>query len=506
MGLRALGDSAWLFEAGGDDSRAKLELVLGLVKLLETEAIPEVRDVVSSFDSVAVHFDPTDGERVLAWLTRLPPPPVGDGMVSGNHRIVEVPVVYGGECGPDLETLASFLGRGVREIIGLHSGAEYTVAAVGFSPGFPYLLGLPEELQAPRHDTPRKVAAGSVAIAGGQAGIYPFESQGGWHVVGRTDLRMFDPQRAEPAMLMPGDRLRFVPAERLEFSMATMPQFRTDGGMEMIEPGALTTVQDLGRPGFQKFGVSPGGAVDTVAARVANRLVGNPDEAALLECAMSGPVLEFHQPARVAWVGWADGRSGRPMEIPAGGKIDLRTRMNALRGYVAVCRRDRCATGDGQPGDRSAGGFRRPSRTGDQNRRPLANRHSDQRAAARGLARRLATCGGRDDRAAIRQWHAGGLVRRAGAEGVPKRDLSGKPDGRPDGRAARRPDAGARGNPRAGITTGGGGIGAGAAGRQADRVAGRAPNDRRLPADRPCDFRRSATVGARLAGDATAVP
>lgn len=331
-----LGDSAWLFEAGGNGQHSRLDLVLRLVKLLENETIPEVRDVVSSFDSVAVHFDPLDGERVLDWLTSLPPPPPGDDdTVQG--RTLAVPVVYGGECGPDLQTLAANKGRSERDIIALHSAADYTVAAVGFSPGFPYLEGLPEELQEPRRATPRPVAAGAVAIAGGQAGIYPFASQGGWHVLGRTDLRLFDPFRTDPALLKPGDRVRFVPVECLDFpDRSKPPEPWPDDGMEVIEPGALTTVQDLGRPGFKRIGVSPGGAADPIAARVANRLVGNPDDAALLECCTTGPLLKFHEAARVAWLGWADPRSGQPVELKAGGELDLRGRMRALRGYVAV--------------------------------------------------------------------------------------------------------------------------------------------------------------------------
>jgi KipI family sensor histidine kinase inhibitor len=333
MGLRALGDSAWLFEAGGNDPRDRLALVLQVLGVLERNLIPEVLDVVSSFDTVAVHFDPGDGEAVLDWLTSLPPPDGDEGILL-NGRIVEVPVVYGG----DLEALSRELGRTQAEIAALHSGADYTVAAIGFSPGFPYLIGLPGELRLPRRATPRPVAAGSVAIAGGQAGIYPFDSQGGWHVIGRTDLRWFDPEQNPPALLKPGDRVRFVPADRLDSPVAgtTGPPASVRDGIEVIEPGTLTTVQDLGRPGFQKFGVSPGGAADGVAARVANRLVGNTDGAAVLECSMSGPVLRFHEPARLACVGWADARSGRPVEIRAGGEIDLRGRMRALRGYVAV--------------------------------------------------------------------------------------------------------------------------------------------------------------------------
>lgn len=332
MGLRALGDSAWLFEAAGGNARAKLGLVLRVLGILKRERIPEARDIVSSFDSVAVHFDPLDGERVLEWLTALPAPEGGEEEWL-EPRTIEVPVVYG----EGLEEIAERLGRTSDEIVALHSGADYTVAAVGFAPGFPYLLGLPEELRVPRLSTPRPVEAGSVAIAGDQAGIYPFASMGGWSVLGRTGLRLFDPERGEPSWFRPGDKVRFKSVRKLAFHEPKKPKVRLPaGGIEVLEPGAFTTVQDLGRHGFQHLGVSPGGAADPVAARVANRLLGNPDEAAVFECCMSGPILRFREDTRVAFTGWADPRAGRPLEMPKGSVLDLSKRMPSVRGYLAV--------------------------------------------------------------------------------------------------------------------------------------------------------------------------
>jgi KipI family sensor histidine kinase inhibitor len=332
MGLRALGDSAWLFEAAGEDAQRRLELVLTLVKILERERIPEVVDVVSSFASLAVFFNPSDGETVLSWLTSLPPP----GETDARHEerpMIGIPVAYG----DDIEEVAGALGMSGAEVIALHSGAEYTVAAIGFSPGFPYLLGLPEKLRLPRRDTPRKVEAGSVAIAGSQAGVYPFASQGGWHVLGKTRLPLFDPAAAPPSLLRVGDRVKFTPVERLEpVGRTSVVAVSGEGGMEILEPGALTTIQDLGRPGFRHLGVSAGGAADPVAAMVANRLVGNPDEAAVLECCMTGPILKFHEAVRLACSGWAGPWSGRVVEIPAGGEIDLRNPGVGVRGCIAV--------------------------------------------------------------------------------------------------------------------------------------------------------------------------
>ena len=330
MEWRALGDSAWLFEACEEDAPRRLDRVLKLVSLLERARIPEVLDVVSSFASVAVYFAPSDGAMVLAWLSALDPQGADGARDAG--RTVEIPVAYG-----DLEEVTRTLGRTREEVVRLHSSADYTVAALGFAPGFPYLTGLPHELALPRLATPRKVEAGSVAIAGGQAGIYPCDSQGGWHILGVTSAEMFRPEAEPPTLLRPGDKVRFVPVKDAPATRRPPPEWRAvDGGLEIIEPGPLTSVQDLGRVGFRHLGVALGGAADPISQRVANRLVGNPDNAAVLECGLRGPVLKFHQRSRIAFVGWADLRAGSVIEVKSGGEIDFRGRLRSVRGYVAI--------------------------------------------------------------------------------------------------------------------------------------------------------------------------
>lgn len=126
-------------------------------------------------------------------------------------NLVTIDVHYGGEAGPDLEAVSRAVEMAPESIVALHSGAQYQVAMLGFLPGFAYLLGLPESLRLPRRSQVRaRVPAGSVAIAGAQTGIYPQESPGGWHIIGRTQCQMFDPGRAIPALLGPGDRVRFA--------------------------------------------------------------------------------------------------------------------------------------------------------------------------------------------------------------------------------------------------------------------------------------------------------
>ncbi len=327
MTLKPLGDSAWLVEFPND---TPLEQVLGLVAALNKHYPNGVKDVVSSFASVAVHFDSVKGLKIHDWIEAV----MADAPLfeMPAAKSVEIPVCYNG---PDLQEVAMLLDLSIEELIELHSAAVYTVAAVGFSPGFPYLSGLPERLNLPRRKTPRlAVPAGSVAIAGGQAGIYPFTSPGGWHVLGRTAKTLFDPDDVQPAVLQPGDQVRFTAVQELDFPELGViePVAPTGRWIEVIQPGAMTTVQDLGRPGYEASGVSPGGAADRQALRTANLLVGNAENAAALEICLSGPLLKFHADATVAWV---DG-IGKSQRVASGGVLDFLKLTSGVRAYLAV--------------------------------------------------------------------------------------------------------------------------------------------------------------------------
>ncbi|NJR42552.1 MAG: 5-oxoprolinase subunit PxpB [Akkermansiaceae bacterium] len=328
--MKPLGDSAWLVEFPEKSGLDALAQVTGMAGALAKNRPAGVLDVVPAFDTVAVHFSGRNREKIRDWIeatsitARLP-----------EGREIEIPVCYGGEFGPDLDAVASEKCMSREEVIGVHSGGIYTVAAIGFSPGFPYLLGLPEELHLPRRNTPRlEVPAGSVAIAGKQGGIYPFASPGGWHLLGRTDLSLFDPQAAHPALLKSGDRVRFIPVEKcgsIEKSPAAIAP-SSERWIEVIHPGALTTVQDLGRSGYESSGVSPGGAVDAQALRIANLMVGNDEGAPALEICMIGPVLKFHFDAVIALTG----ATGKPQSIAAGQIVHFSKHSNSLRAYLAI--------------------------------------------------------------------------------------------------------------------------------------------------------------------------
>jgi KipI family sensor histidine kinase inhibitor len=175
-----------------------------------------VEDIVPAYSSLAVLLDVerclADGVDLQAatdWLQGRLQQADDHSIASG--RLVEIPVHYGGADGPDLASIAQAAGLDPDALVARHTAAEYRVAMLGFAPGFPYLLGLDPALATPRHARPRTmVPAGSVGIGGAQTGIYPRSGPGGWQLIGRTDLRLFDPARDPPSLLAPGDRVRFV--------------------------------------------------------------------------------------------------------------------------------------------------------------------------------------------------------------------------------------------------------------------------------------------------------
>lgn len=210
--LKPLGDSAILIQLGGAIDPTLNARVHALSALLQS--IPAVIETVPAYCTVLVHYDPLAApynqiktliEEKISLL---------DESIHRPSRHLEIPVLYGNASGPDLEPAAATLALSPSELIRLHSEREYTVYMMGFTPGFPYLGILDERLTLPRISTPRtRVPAGSVAIAGSQTGIYPVDSPGGWHILGHTPLKLFDPQSETPFLFTPGDTVKFVPIE-----------------------------------------------------------------------------------------------------------------------------------------------------------------------------------------------------------------------------------------------------------------------------------------------------
>ena len=277
-------------------------------------------------------------------------------MVGGRLRAI--PVVYGGEEGPDLADVAALTGLSDAEVVERHAATELRVLFDGFAPGFAYLGDLPIELRVARLDTPRtRTPAGSVAIAGPMSGVYPATLPGGWRIIGRTPVTLFDPRRDPPAYLLPGDRVRFEPigAEPMGRPRRRPRRLVT---VEVLEPGPLTTVQDpFGRPGWRHVGVPVGGAADPWSARLANRLVGNREDAALLEITLGGALLATDQARWMALTGGLRAETGG-IELPLheawqlrpGGSVRIR----------AGGRRPRLSGDCRRPGGRARARLRRP--------------------------------------------------------------------------------------------------------------------------------------------------
>ncbi|HEY7782857.1 MAG TPA: 5-oxoprolinase subunit PxpB [Ktedonobacterales bacterium] len=341
------GEGALLVRLGRRITPAAHQRVLELLAALDAAPPPGPRDLVPAYASVLVHYDPLVADRAMvetairaALATAAP---VGVGVRGARPgRVVRIGVRYGGEDGPDLADVARMVGLAPDEVVRRHTRGRYRVYFLGFLAGFPYLGGLPTALAVPRLATPRpRVPAGSVGLAGSQTGIYSVASPGGWRLIGRTPDALFDPAADPPALLRPGDAVRFYAlggdeerrhneetedtegqrgyestaevaqnAERRTETSPPIPLPRGEGSrregrdgahlngaqaegngvaaLRVERPGPLATVQDLGRWGYARYGVSAAGAADADAQRLGNALLGNPPGAAVVELTLGG--------------------------------------------------------------------------------------------------------------------------------------------------------------------------------------------------------------------------
>ena len=210
-----LGDAALLVRVG-----ESLGAVLGAAQRLEAAELTGVQEIVPALASVAVFFEkPMDfTANAKAVQLALGGQKTRSARAKIEPRLLEVPVCYSEDLGPDLAAVAQHCALSPNEVVRKHAGGRYRVRCLGFTPGFPFLAGLPAKLATPRRASPRTVVpAGSVGIGGNQTGIYPLPSPGGWNIIGRTPLRLFDLEREPPALLRPGDQVRFVSITREEF-------------------------------------------------------------------------------------------------------------------------------------------------------------------------------------------------------------------------------------------------------------------------------------------------
>jgi KipI family sensor histidine kinase inhibitor len=356
-----LGDTALVVDVDDVSSAHRLATTVAR-RRRQGRAPVGIVDTVVGFRSVVVHLDPR-AERpdlVERWLTRLADDGStgpdsehrrADGRPSGGLHL-DVPAAFDG---PDLEEVATLVGCPPGAVVEALTGAELQVALVGFAPGFPYLVGLPPELASiPRRPSPRAaVPAGSVAVGGGFASVYPRSTPGGWMLLGRTSVPLFDPDRPPYARLSPGDTVRFSEAPVGAVAHPSGPSRRRpltagrDRFVEVLDPGLLSLVEDGGRSGTAGIGVPPAGPADAESMRLANRLVGNPDRAATIEVTAVGPRLRFTGDAHVGVVASAAGgveiriddrpvAAGAVSPVVDGQVLTIGRVLSGLRAYLAV--------------------------------------------------------------------------------------------------------------------------------------------------------------------------
>lgn len=353
---RPAGDAALLIET---------EAAARLAAAVISARLDGLVDVLPGARTVLVITEPGSWDlgRLAQVVEALPLPDAG----PADSTVIEIRVVYDG---PDLAAVAELTGMPAAEVIARHQAAEYTVGWLGFAPGFGYLTGLDPRLRrVPRLASPRlRVPAGSVAIAGGLTAVYPAESPGGWRLLGRTSAPLWDPGREPPSLLVPGRRVRFraVAAGQQAGDRGQPAAPGTAAGpgptagpgtgtaamnrLEVLRPGPLATIQDLGRRGLGSLGVPPSGAADAASLRLANLLTGNPAGAAGVEltlgraafrCAGRARMATAGAPAPVAVVATPGERPteiafGTVFEVGDGAVISLGPAAVGLRTYLAV--------------------------------------------------------------------------------------------------------------------------------------------------------------------------
>ncbi len=338
---------------------------------LRQQELSGIIDIVPAEDTLLLQLDHprrrSEHEQLLAQIRQQSTDflhTVGAGTATAvgalDSDTAEIPVVYDGE---DIEQVARACTMSVAELIEVHASTGFTVAFCGFAPGFAYLTGLPDSLHLPRRATPRtQVPAGSVAIAEHYSAVYPRASPGGWHLLGRTDRTLFDPRSATPALLQPGMHVRFVPiSDRIEITSPPISPDRSESHdsnrqtiaspqqvLRIVDPGASCLIEDLGRSGWGRVAVAASGAWDRRSHRLGQRLVGNPEQAAGLECLGGGLRLAALAPLIVAVTGAPgsvtihSGGGSRPapaltpLHLDTGEELLLGHPTEGLRRYVAI--------------------------------------------------------------------------------------------------------------------------------------------------------------------------
>lgn len=316
--VKMMGERAVLIEVADEISREANTYVLALKRKLEEKAkvLRGILELVPAYTTLLIYYDPTHVsiDNLLQTIRKVEGEIKSEAIekIVGRRRIIEIPVIYGGEFGPDLQFIAEYSGLSIEEIIKIHSSQIYLVYMIGFTPGFAYMGEVPDVIAVPRLEKPRlKVPAGSVGIAGKQTGIYPIESPGGWRIIGRTPLKLFNPKSSKPTLLNAGDLVKFKPISRREYEklkkarkiVEEREEVKGEVALQVENVGPGVTVQDFGRIGFRKYGVPFSGALDKKSFMIANILVGNDVNSACIEVFQSSLTLRALKDVIIAITG-----------------------------------------------------------------------------------------------------------------------------------------------------------------------------------------------------------
>jgi KipI family sensor histidine kinase inhibitor len=366
--IRPAGDAAVVLDVGDRIDLAINRRVHAIAAALQRDlSTYGTVEIIPGYTNVLISYDPSTLTYEEVATVAKHAAHAAEVETSPPQRFV-LPVAYGGEFGPDLEEVARFHHLSPEEVVRRHANRDYPIFCLGFSPGFPFLGGLDESLHTPRLETPRsRVPAGSVAIGGSQTGVYPTETPGGWRIIGRTPLTLFDITQIPPVVYRPGDVMRFVPIDAEEYAkrkaecqtlasisrphaasiqrpaLSRQEAVATESRhlLRIVQPGLLTVVRDRGRSGWEALGIARDGALDPYAYTWVNRLAANPPDAAVLEATLLGPTIVVIDDCWLATTGaqvTVDGREYPPWAgfwVLAGATVAI-TKIAGARAYLTV--------------------------------------------------------------------------------------------------------------------------------------------------------------------------
>ncbi len=335
---------------------------------IEQNPFPGFVETVPAYNTLAVYYNPVEVVQTAATIAASVEETVRNIIVNTEKltaatttQLVEIPVCYDETYAADLEETASNLQLNKKELIQMHCSKTYHVYMLGFTPGFPYMGKVDERIVTKRKQQPRlAVAPGSVAIAGEQTGIYPFATPGGWNIIGRTPLQLFDRHKTNPFLLKAGDEVKFKPITQDEFEQYSTSNIELNSTnsinrsteksaankpvIQVEQCGFLTTLQDTGRTGYLQYGVSKGGAMDSYSAQLVNVLVGNDADETVLELTQSPHRFLFTADTVIAFAGGGLQPEKeqqllplhKPLFIAAGTVVHCRQQLPGFRLYMAV--------------------------------------------------------------------------------------------------------------------------------------------------------------------------